>query len=297
VRAKLQSRPPIERVREILVYEEGSGRLIWRVTSGRAIAGNEAGGVEPTIGYRRVRFLGNILMTHHVVFAIVHGRWPQQLDHIDGDKLNNRIQNLRECDQSHNMANQGLSMVNKSGRKGVSRHPCGKWQVMLGKKYIGLADTVEEGAAMYEAAAIERYGDFARGENFKAPAQRVVSEKRPDRRPTAEELRELLSYDEDTGDVRWKKALGFRGQVGDVAGRLTHDGYRRLGLFGKQYFTHVIIWAIKTGEWPTFVIHHVDANRSNNAWSNLAHVTQSENIQAIHTSFPTLHWQNPSVVK
>ena len=109
-------------------------------------------------------------------------------------------------------------------------------------------------------------------------------------------MRDALSYDPDTGILRWKRALGFRGQAGAEAGRLNNDGYRRVGLFGKQYPGHVLAWLIQTGEWPTHIIHHVDSNRSNNAWRNLAQVTQSENIKAIHENLETLHYQRPAVV-
>lgn len=284
MRANLASRPPIERVRQILEYEPVTGRLLWRVTSGRAIAGREAGNFDKTIGYRRVPIDGKSILAHHVVWGIVKGVWPAQLDHTDGDKANNRIENLRESDQRQNLANIGRPRHNTSGKKGVSFHKAtGMWQAQINiakkKKYLGTFSTADEAHAAYLAAAIAEYGEFARGEDFAAPAPQIVEAKRASGKPSIEELRSLLSYDPKTGDVRWLKALGWRGQIGAIAGRLNQDGYRRTGLFGKQYATHVIIWAMQTGAWPTLIVDHIDSNRSNNAWSNLQEITQSENVR------------------
>ena len=97
--ANLDRRPTIEQVRATVDYDHERGTLIWLVTRGRAIAGNSAGGVDKSTGYHRVSIGGILLLTHHVVFDHVTGRWPKQLDHINGDKADCRIENLRSPSQ------------------------------------------------------------------------------------------------------------------------------------------------------------------------------------------------------
>jgi hypothetical protein len=284
------ARPSAEQVRQLLNYEPDTGRLVWRVTSGRAIAGREAGGISKDIGYRRIRLLkSGIFLTHHLVWLILKGEWPKRLDHIDGDRLNNRIENLRECTQSQNLANTGKLSTNTSGIKGVNWHKASqRWLAQIkvrGKqRHLGVFKTKEEAGVVYAAAAKEAFGDFARTEDFIAPAPIAATDyaKPKGYRPTVEELRETFEYVPDTGELRWRMALSFRGPIGSIAGQIKADGYRRLGLFGRQYYAHVVIWAMVTGSWPVLVIHHVDANRSNNRWANLQEITQAENVQAAY---------------
>ena len=87
-------------------------------------------------------------------------------DHIDGNGLNNRRDNLRACSRSENMHNRGAYATNMSGFKGVSWHKQrGKWQAQIkfnGKnRHLGLYSTPEEAHQAYCRAAIDLHGDFA----------------------------------------------------------------------------------------------------------------------------------------
>lgn len=285
MKANLANRPSIERIREVLAYDPITGVLTWRITSGRAIAGREAGGVDQWTGYHRVRVDGVPILSHHVVWAIVTGEWPEQLDHVDGAKDHYRFENLRECTQSQNMANVGRPNNNTSGIKGVTFHKAsGLWRAQIEiegkKKHLGCRLTREGAAELYTAAAANHYGEFARAEDFLIRVPRAAALKRKPGRPTVEEVRAVLSYDPATGLLRWKRALSFRGQIGAVAGRLNSDGYVRIGLFGRQYQAHILAWVIEMGVWPILIIHHADAVRNNNRWVNLSEITQSENVRA-----------------
>ena len=109
-----------------------------------------------------------MMLVHRVIFAMAHGRWPVgHLDHIDGDKLNNRPENLREATRSQNQSNQGLKKTNKSGRKGVCWHrQAGKWvsQINVCNQtiYLGIYDDIDLAAFVYECAALKYHGEFAR---------------------------------------------------------------------------------------------------------------------------------------
>lgn len=99
---------------------------------GAARVGKPVGYVDAN-GYRRVHINGVQLKLHRVVFALNAGRWPQDLDHIDGDRLNNDISNLRETNTVENGRNQKLHSRNTSGTVGVywhERHQ--KWVASIG---------------------------------------------------------------------------------------------------------------------------------------------------------------------
>jgi hypothetical protein len=113
---------------------------------------------------------GRMYKAHRIIWLLNHGRWPDgDVDHINGDPSDNRIENLRVATDSQNLANMRKPITNKSGKKGVSWHAIGKkWQTHIkvrGKNlYLGLFDTVEEAHAAYVAKAIEMHGEFARFE-------------------------------------------------------------------------------------------------------------------------------------
>lgn len=67
--------------------------------------GKEAGWLEKH-GYRYVSVSGRKYLTHRVVWFLHHGTWPDYIDHINQDSLDNRIENLRACSQSTNLRNQ-----------------------------------------------------------------------------------------------------------------------------------------------------------------------------------------------
>lgn len=98
--------------------------------------------------------------------------------------------------------------------------------------------------------------------------------------PTVDRLREVLSFDPETGDIRWRQP-GPKRRVGRVAGTEI-NGYRAIGIDGTILLAHRIAWALMTGEWPTMEIDHVDGNRSNNRWANLRQATRTENAQNLH---------------
>ncbi len=94
---------------------------------------------------------------------------------------------------------------------------------------------------------------------------------------TAGELRELLSYDETSGEFRWKVKPCKGRHVGDVAGNLNTNGYVQIRIKGKLYMSHRLAWLYVHGEWPKDQIDHIDGNRSNNRLNNLRSVSNREN--------------------
>ena len=96
------------------------------------------------------------------------------------------------------------------------------------------------------------------------------------RRVSHARLRELLHYDEDTGEFRWLERVARRIERGDVAG-IVDQGYRRITIQGRHYRAHHLAWLYMTGKWCSQVIDHRDGNGSNNRWVNLRPATKSQN--------------------
>lgn len=92
-------------------------------------------------------------------------------------------------------------------------------------------------------------------------------------------VREILSYDAETGVFTWRKPTNTATRIGDVAGGTHPDGYRVISIGGLKYSEHRLAYLWMTGEWPSDDVDHVDGNRANNAWDNLRACTCAENAQ------------------
>lgn len=95
---------------------------------------------------------------------------------------------------------------------------------------------------------------------------------------TAQRLRELLAYDQETGAFTWIDNRPLNPIKGE-AGRLHPEGYRTIKVEGRNYQAHRLAWLYVHGEWPTGQIDHVNRNRGDNRLANLRPVTNSENQQ------------------
>lgn len=96
---------------------------------------------------------------------------------------------------------------------------------------------------------------------------------------TQERLKELLSYDPETGLFTWLSQHGARVRTGSVAGSRTVKRYIRIGVDGALYMAHRLAWLYTYGVWPPQEIDHRDGVRWNNVLSNLRLATPSQNSQ------------------
>lgn len=155
-----------ETVRSDLSYDPRTGAFRWRSPRPKITVGALAGTQQS--GYWMIHLRGVDYHAHRLAWLYVYGRWPEgDVDHINLDRFDNRIHNLREATRSQNCANTGIPSHNTSGFKGVSRiKRNGKWGARIscdGTPYhLGTFQTAGEAAAAYDRAAILLFGSFAR---------------------------------------------------------------------------------------------------------------------------------------
>jgi hypothetical protein len=142
---------PAERLREVLSYDPLTGIFKWRVaTSSRVRVGDVAGGTNKE-GYRVIGVDGTQYLAHRLAWIYVTGRQPNLcLDHKDGNRSNNRFDNLREASASENTANSRCSRLNVSGLKRAHRIRDGwKSEIRIAGRafYLGRFDSAESAHA------------------------------------------------------------------------------------------------------------------------------------------------------
>jgi HNH endonuclease len=157
----MKSLPEIEEIRKLFIYDCESGNLFWAVRPGsnrfNGAFSNKLAGTLNQKGYLIVKINGSNFRVHRVIYAMQHGEWPlHDIDHIDGNKRNNRIQNLRDISRGMNIQNQRRAHKNNSaGLLGVGRSG-GKYKagiVVDGKRlWLGsFSDPLEAHAAYISA--------------------------------------------------------------------------------------------------------------------------------------------------
>jgi hypothetical protein len=155
--------PTAEEVRALLDYDRETGDFRWlKANSGRVRVGDVAGNQQQT-GYLVIGVNYRLYLAHRLAWLWVTGEWPKgQIDHKDGDRGNNAIDNLREVSRSENQQNRRKEAT-RSGRPtssrflGVYRHTTtGRWMAYIShngkQKNLGLFATQEEAYAAYLAA-------------------------------------------------------------------------------------------------------------------------------------------------
>ena len=96
---------------------------------------------------------------------------------------------------------------------------------------------------------------------------------------TAEELREQLDYDPETGVFTWRVAKSNRVKVGGIAGSYDRDGYIRIQVRGRLCGAHRLAWLYVHGAWPLEQIDHINGVRDDNRIANLRDATNTDNCR------------------
>lgn len=172
--------PSPEVLRQLLSYDQATGLFFWRErtvaecsdarirNSWNARYANKAAftGSEAT-GYKVAKVLGVTVKAHRAAWAMHYGDWPAGwIDHMNGVRTDNRIENLRIASGSENAMNRKVPANSTSGFKGVTwDKEAQKWMAYIKKAgrqtKLGRFDCRIEAAKAYNAAAIVSFGEFA----------------------------------------------------------------------------------------------------------------------------------------
>lgn len=179
--------PSQEVLRQLLSYNPETGELVWkkrpvelfsetkaRTKSHTHAHWNARHAGKPAMygmhntGYRWGRLFGRPYLTHRVIWKMVYGNDPaEQIDHINGDRSDNRLANLREATALENAKNNGMNRNNTSGYKGVSWVDRDRrWSAYItanGKRMsLGHYKCPTAAHLAYQKAAVALHGEFAR---------------------------------------------------------------------------------------------------------------------------------------
>ena len=159
--------PSPEVLRQRLRYEPETGHLYWRECAAMSAQWNGRYADKPAftsvngMGYRTGRLNRQQFQAHRVIWAIANGEWPDdEIDHINGDRADNRLHNLRAVDRRGNMTNLALRTDNTSGVAGVYwARDRGKWAAQINDgtkmKSLGRFESFDAAVAARKAAEAE----------------------------------------------------------------------------------------------------------------------------------------------
>lgn len=156
-----------DKLKDYLDYKEG--KLFWKKQPSSVInVGSEAGHTNFR-GYVQIKIFNKRYYAHRIIFFMFNGYFPQEVDHIDGNKSNNKIENLRDSTKSQNNMNVRKRKDNTSGIKGVTWDKrCKKWkaQGQANKKryYLGSYEDIEMATQVINEFRKQHHNEYARFE-------------------------------------------------------------------------------------------------------------------------------------
>ena len=163
------------------LFDYSNGELIWKArpdhhfcsigaskTFNTRFSGQIAGTKSNKSGYAEVRINQRSYAVHRIIYFMFNGSMPDCIDHINMDKCDNRIENLRPATLSQNGINSRNRRNNTSGFKGVSFCKArGKWKASIKHQYktitIGYFDDIKDAARARKNTEIEMFGEFSVG--------------------------------------------------------------------------------------------------------------------------------------
>lgn len=154
-------------LKSLLDYDPETGIFRWREKVARKVVVGGVAGARNRAGYVVIGIGGDLHYAHRLAFIYMTGNAPRQVDHKDGDRGNNRWNNLRPATHQQNILNSKRAANNTSGFKGVSWHKgAAKWSAYIildgRKRHLGLHATAADAHGAYLAAAKAAQPEFAR---------------------------------------------------------------------------------------------------------------------------------------
>lgn len=151
--------------RQFVTYDPDTGLFRRLKPGGKAKVGDVTGWAH-NAGYVAITVQNNDVLAHRLAWLLMTGEWPSGVvDHIDGNRKNNKWSNLRDCTHAENCRNRGAGKNSKSGIKGVSWHKASrKWRVQVGiggrNVNVGYFDDIEQARTARDAATTRYHGEF-----------------------------------------------------------------------------------------------------------------------------------------
>ena len=154
-----------DRFNQLFSYDQSTGILTWKLPTARNIKKGQAVGSFDKHGYRKITVDGKTLLAHRVIWCMHYGAMPNgDVDHINRNRLDNRIENLRLTTRSMNAVNSTHSR-SSTGFRGITRMADGSFRAQIGGKgkvkHLGFFKTAEDAKEFYELASVLKYGEFS----------------------------------------------------------------------------------------------------------------------------------------
>jgi len=158
--------PTRDTIERHLDFCPSKGTFLWGRPTGHRTKPGSVAGCQTTNGYLWITIFGQRFSAHQLAWIVSRGEPPPAvIDHINGDRSDNRPENLRAATPSQNAANAKAHSDNSCGKKGVHRHYDGRWraQIMVdGRRiHLGCFNDPDEAHTAYRRAAEQHFGEFS----------------------------------------------------------------------------------------------------------------------------------------
>ena len=155
-----------QELKELLHYNPETGIFTWKVSTARRVSSGDVAVTKRKDGYIQIKLNNELILSHRLIWIYMYGYLPKYIDHINGQRDDNRIINIREVSNQQNSLNSKISKNNTSGIKGVywdkSRN---KWTVRLaidGKgKFFRRFDDIDLAKLVIEEVRNKYHGKYA----------------------------------------------------------------------------------------------------------------------------------------
>lgn len=151
-----------ELIQKLFRYEDGF--LYWLTKPSPQVDISKPAGTFSK-GHRAIRIKSKHYLSHRLIFLLHYGYLPKIVEHIDRDRGNSRVENLRPATQSQNLFNTTKNIGNKCGYKGVIKIN-NRYRARLGRMHLGYFDTPEVAAMAYDDAVEKNVDEGFRMYNF-----------------------------------------------------------------------------------------------------------------------------------
>jgi hypothetical protein len=155
-----------DELKTLLDYCPETGHFRWNICKNKAMSVGDLAGNINRDGYRHIMINGRTFKAHRLVWLYVYGQFPEnEIDHINLNKSDNRLINLREATRSQNNINKANQRNNTSGHKGVCWHKASnKWRARISMNnkriHLGSFTNIEDAVDAYNNSAIKLHQNF-----------------------------------------------------------------------------------------------------------------------------------------